>query len=442
MVPHRFRMMPCRVNFWKTSDNPESALDLRITPLGIALKGNETMNVNERHAVSRGSVIELPVHHMRGGTSTGLVLWRGALPSDESLLEELLRHLMGVPLSGDAPGNRQITGLGRGHPTTNKVFLVEYDEASHRITSTLAQLAAEKCGIDWGVNCGNMSAALPLFAYDVGWLSGQAGDAEIDIHNTNTNTSMRGRLLLTDGQLESSTEIPGVNGRFPGVDLFLHEPTGAKTGKLFPTGAPSDRFGSIDATCLDVAVPMVIALAKDFGKTGHESPEALDADAPFKAALRELWVEAGLRMRLRHRDGSLMSPTALAQSETMPKVCIVSPPLGDGHIAVRYFTPQSAHPSLAVSGGCCLASACLIEGTVAQRISTLRIRLDEQTTECRVALENPAGVLEAVIKASRVADEPFIAAAAYRRSAQILLRGTMPLYRASPSLVEALMTRR
>jgi hypothetical protein len=34
------------------------------------------------------------------------------------------------------------------------------------------------------------------------------------------------------------------------------------------------------------------------------------------------------------------------------------------HIRTRYFTPQEAHPSLAVSGGCCLASACLIPGTI------------------------------------------------------------------------------
>lgn len=400
------------------------------------------MNINEHRAFSRHGVIELPVHHMRGGTSTGLVLWRRALPDDEHLLEELLRHLMGVPLTGNAQGNRQITGLGRGHPTTNKVFLVEYDETRQRLTSTLAQLAADKSDIDWSVNCGNMSAALPLFAYDMGWLSAQEDRSEIRIDNTNTRTSMIGRLLLRNGRLESTTEIPGVSGCFPGIDLFLQAPTGAKTGKLFPTGAPADRLGAVEVTCLDVAVPMVIALARDFGKTGDESPEQLDADSAFKNALRELWVEAGLRMRLERRDGSLMDAATLALSETIPKVCIVSSPRANGHISVRYFTPQTAHPSLAVSGGCCLASACLIEGTVARRVSTLDARLGAETTEHRVAIENPAGVLETVIEASDEGGNPLISAAAYRRSAQILLRGSVPLYRASTELASALLNKR
>ncbi|RYG55200.1 PrpF protein, partial [bacterium] len=43
---------------------------------------------------------------MRGGTSTGVVLWERLAPSDIELREELLRHLMGVPLAGRLPGHR------------------------------------------------------------------------------------------------------------------------------------------------------------------------------------------------------------------------------------------------------------------------------------------------------------------------------------------------
>src|SRR5580700_3235793 len=68
----------------------------------------------------RGSVIEFPLHHMRGGTSTGLVIWERYAPTDRARREELLRHLMGLPLENERRGNRQITGLGRGAPTSNK----------------------------------------------------------------------------------------------------------------------------------------------------------------------------------------------------------------------------------------------------------------------------------------------------------------------------------
>src|SRR5665213_412877 len=42
----------------------------------------------------RGGTIEFPLYHMRGGTSTGLVIWERYAPADRTLRAELLRHLM------------------------------------------------------------------------------------------------------------------------------------------------------------------------------------------------------------------------------------------------------------------------------------------------------------------------------------------------------------
>lgn len=125
-------------------------------------------------------VAEFPVHHMRGGTSTGLVLWDEFLPENLELREELLRHLMGVPLSGPLKGNRQITGLGRGTATSNKVFIVKGGRDDPTILeTTFAQLASDHGNIDWSVNCGNMSSALPLWAADTGFITVKPGE-EVD----------------------------------------------------------------------------------------------------------------------------------------------------------------------------------------------------------------------------------------------------------------------
>ncbi len=70
-----------------------------------------------------------------------------------------------------------------------------------------------------------------------------------------------------------AAEIPGVDGSFPGVDLFLANPVGAKTGSLLPTGHAVDDIAGYAVSCVDVAVPMVIARAADFGKTAHENIE-------------------------------------------------------------------------------------------------------------------------------------------------------------------------
>ncbi|KAK9474116.1 PrpF protein [Dipodascopsis tothii] len=388
----------------------------------------------------RHGVLEFPVHHMRGGTSTGVVIWEPHAPTDVALREELLRHLMGVPLSGRDPTNRQTTGLGRGPATSNKAFFVRTEPAGDgvRLVSTLGQLASDHDGVDWAVGCGNMSAALPLWALDVGLIPWPAGTATIDIRNTNTGGVLTARVAGDGAGGLAVAEIPGVAGAFPAVDLFLHSPVGAKTGQLLPTGAATDVVAGTTVSCVDVAVPMVIARAADFGKTALEPVAELASDAPFLARLREIWVGAGLLMGLRRRDGQPMTAADLAVSETVPKVCIVGPPAGDGHIAVRYFTPQTVHGSMAVSGGCCLAAATLIPGTVAHAVARGVAAPGAAFTDVDVAIENPAGVLGTTIVARNTGAGPEIRSAAYRRSAQVLVQGYVPLYRASAALRAAL----
>ena len=385
--------------------------------------------------------MEFPVYYMRGGTSTGLVLWERNVPQDPALREELLRHLMGVPLLGRRPGNRQITGLGRGAATSNKVFLADVEDAggAARLVSTLAQLASDHSAIDWSVNCGNMSASLLLWALDTGLVRrNRTGPCDMGIRNTNTGVITTARMIRRADSGFVSAEIPGVDGAFPIVDLFLHDPVGAKSGKLLPTGTITDEAAGYSVSCVDVAVPMVIVEAASLGKTAQEPVAELEADHAFMEALRDVWVAAGLRMKLTRKDGQLMTEAELERSETIPKICIIAPPQNGGHIAARYFTPQSGHASMAVSGGCCLAAAALIPGTVAHAVARGLPTLSSAFSDVEVGIENPAGILEATVVA-RISDQGVeIDNAAYRRSAQVLLRGHFPLYRASTALVEAL----
>lgn len=387
----------------------------------------------------RHGVWEVPVHHMRGGTSTGLILWDRIAPADAELREELLRHLMGVPLEGEYPGNRQTTGLGRGPATSNKVFFADTEETAdgRRLVSTLAQLAANHGRIDWSVNCGNMSSALQLWAIDTGLVeSCTSGRHTLDIRNTNTGVLTTSRMVIAAGGGFECAEIPGVMGSHPAVDLFLHHPAGAKTGALLPTGNAVDLIHGIRVSCVDVAVPMVIAHAADFNKTAHEPIKQLAEDSEFLQRLKDIWVEAGLRMNLRRKDGVLMTREDIAHSETIPKVCIIGAPRGSGDLSVRYFTPQTGHGSMAVSGGCCLAAATLIPGSVAHEIAPKQASAQE--SEIHVSIENPAGVLGTTVVAHMHNGALAIRSAAYQRSAQVLLAGYAPLYGASTFLRQAL----
>lgn len=389
----------------------------------------------------QNAIPAFPLHYMRGGTSTGVVIWEPLVPEEEHLRAELLRHLLGVPQAGRVAGNRQITGLGRGPATSNKVFLarIEETDAGPRIVSTLAQLANEHGDIDWSVNCGNMSSALPLWAVDSGLIEVPAtGAFAVEIRNTNTGVLTVSRMAWEAEGRFTLAEIPGVPGAFPQVDLFLQSPVGNKTGALLPTGSAMDVIDGIEVSCVDVAVPMVIIAAASLGKTAHEPVAELEGDSVFMARLREVWIEAGLKMGLRRRDGELMTRADLARSETLPKVCIVGAPRHGGNLAVRYFTPQTGHGSMAVSGGCCLAAACLIPGSTAYQVAVGVAAPSSAYTDIPVSLENPAGLLDTLVTAKGAGEQLDIRAAAYRRSAQVLMRGQVPLYGASTELAAAL----
>ena len=388
----------------------------------------------------KDGVLHFPVSHIRGGTSTGVLLWGAHLAPFGEGREEIIRKIMGVPEVGELKGNRQITGLGRGPATSNKVFIIEPgDGVRADFNSNLAQLAADKSAIDWSVNCGNMSAAIPMFLLHNGLL--RAGDpiTEVRIFNTNTAVVTDCRVRTPDGLpvIPADTEIPGVHGQFPGVELSLREPVGAKTGQLLPTGRVRDEFDGIQVSCVDVAVPMVILRADAMGLRGDESVASLNANESLRAGLRSIWVQAGLAMQLK-KKGVPMTADELAASETVPKVCLVSPPTQGGHISARYFTPQESHASLAVTGGCCLAAACLIPGTIANGIVQGLEPLVADNVERLVAMENPAGILRARVFGRQSAEGdlacPWIA---YERNAQLYMDGFFHIHRPSQALVLA-----
>ena len=95
-------------------------------------------------------------------------------------------------------------------------------------------------------------------------------------------------------------------------------------------------------------MPMVIARAADFGLTGHETREELDANRAFFDRMEAIRIQAG----------ALMGMGDVTKSVT-PKFGLVAPAVQGGTLAVRYFMPWTTHPTVAVTGSQCLASCAL-----------------------------------------------------------------------------------
>ncbi|MFZ9997541.1 MAG: hypothetical protein ACO3FG_06990, partial [Burkholderiaceae bacterium] len=51
--------------------------------------------------VAQGNTVLFPVFYMRGGTSTGIVMWEDHFGGLAEFKEEIIRKIMGVPDSGE-----------------------------------------------------------------------------------------------------------------------------------------------------------------------------------------------------------------------------------------------------------------------------------------------------------------------------------------------------
>ncbi|HTN60314.1 MAG TPA: PrpF domain-containing protein, partial [Devosia sp.] len=168
-----------------------------------------------------------------------------------------------------------------------------------------------------------------------------------------------------------------------------------------------DEIDGIAVTCMDVAMPMVIARAADFGLTGHESVEEIDANRDFYALMERIRITAGARMGLGDVTRSVM-----------PKFGLLAAPNRGGSVAARYFMPWNCHPTMAVTGAQCLASCVLTPGTVAQGLS-----IPSSGTPALVAIEHPSGSISVTVDFEIGAQGFKLRSAGLVRTARLLAKG-------------------
>ena len=303
---------------------------------------------------------------------------RADLPADRDRLAEVLVAAVG---SGH-PLN--IDGIGGGNAVTTKVAMLSCAEDDWAdIDYFFAQVSVEDRLVDFKPTCGNILTGVGPAALEMGLIDPTGSQTDVRIRAVNTGARILARIQTPDGAVtyDGDAAIDGVPGTAAPVELNFMDVAGSSTGAFLPTGNLTDDVGGITVTCMDVAMPMVIARAADFGLTGHESREELDANHDFFAVMEAVRLEAG----------QLMGLGDCSQSVT-PKFGLLAPADAPGHIVTRYFMPWSTHPTMAVTGSQCLASCALTPGTVA---GGMMERPNE--VPCSVILHHPMGEMQVVI---------------------------------------------
>lgn len=354
------------------------------------------------------SLKEIPCILMRGGTSKGPYFLAQDLPESRDEIAKVLIAAMG------AGSPLQVDGIGGSRPTTSKVAILSPSKDDWaEVDYLFAQVHAEKAEVDFSPSCGNMLAGVGPAAIEHGLKRVTESTTSVRIHNVNTGALIEAQVETPDGEVNYSGDarIDGVPGTAAPIILNFKNVIGSKTGKLFPTGNPKDLIGGFEVTCIDVAMPMVIGLAEDFGITGHETRETIDENKALFERFEKVRMEAGKLMGFGDVSHSVV-----------PKFGLLAKAAKDGTIAARYFMPWSCHPAYAVTGAICTGSCVLAGNTVAD---TLIDTLDTSPTPVRI--EHPTGSIDVMFEHSHDNGEFQLHSAGLLRTARRLFSGKVSI---------------
>jgi len=347
---------------------------------------------------------KIPCVLMRGGTSRGPYFLASDLPADAARRDAVLLSVMGSPHA------LQVDGIGGANTLTSKVAIVSRSQQPGADVDYLfAQVSVTEAFVDTKPNCGNMLAGVGPFAIESGLVPARDPATTVRIYNVNTRALIEAVIQTPGGRVEyaGDTRIDGVTEPAAPIKLTFLDALGAVTGKLLPTGSVLEAIQGIEATCIDMAMPLVIMAAEAFGKTGHETPQELDADRELMQRIEAIRLEAGRRMGM--GDVSRL---------VVPKPALVSRPRQGGNIASRYFTPHACHKAHAVTGALALGTAAVLPGTVVNRYVE-----PSGFSGGVLAIEHPSGRIEVDLVTDCSGATPVVERASFVRTARRIFEG-------------------
>ncbi|MBV1701693.1 MAG: 4-oxalomesaconate tautomerase [Hyphomicrobiales bacterium] len=322
--------------------------------------------------------IGIPCLFMRGGTSRGPYFNAHDLPTDVSTRDKVLLAAMG------SPDKRQIDGLGGADTLTSKVAIVSKStRPGIDLDYLFAQVDINRAFVDTAPSCGNMLAGVAPYGIETGLIQATPGQTRVMIFNVNTSARIEAVVETPNAQIiyGGNAAIAGVPGTAAPIILNFMDVIGSLTGALLPTGHAREDINGVEVTCVDVAMPMILLRASDFGLRGDESKAEIDSNKPLFVRLEPIRLEAGRRMGLGDVSGKVV-----------PKIGLLSPARDGGTITSRYLTPHALHAAHAVTGAVCIASACSIPGTIAAELAVA-----DTANPRTIWIEHPSGKVDVLL---------------------------------------------
>lgn len=365
---------------------------------------------------------------MRGGTSKGLFFDPADLPADPARRDALLLRVLGSP----DPYGTQIDGLGGATSSTSKVALVSRStRPGFDVDYRFGAVAVGEPVIDWSGNCGNLSAAVGVFALCRGLVAAPGdGVAAIRIWQANLKEAIVAHIPIRGGQPVEDGGFTLAGVAFPGAEIALDflDPGGATA--LLPSGRPTDRLtvpglGEIEATLLNAGNPTIFVRAADLGLTGCEGRVEFNRDTALLVRCEAIRAQGAVAMGL-----AVSAEDATARRPHTPKLAFVAPArdyrasdgapvaAADIDLVARILSMGALHHAFTGTGAVALAVASILPGTLVHQLLGGRLISGDE-----VRIGHAAGVM--AVGASVVEEDNRwrVEKAVLRRSARRLMEG-------------------
>lgn len=339
---------------------------------------------------------------MRGGTSRGPFFLETDLPADVATRDRVLLAVLGSP---DA---RQIDGLGGAHPLTSKAGIVRRSTTPGvDLDFLFVQVQPAGDTVDSTANCGNMLAAVAPFALETGLAAAQGETTTLRVLTLNTGMQCDMTVQTPGGRVayEGTARIDGVPGSAAPVEIAFLDTAGSVCASMLPTGNVRDTIDGIEVTCIDNGMPLVILRADAVGRSGYESVAELNADTALRARLESLRLACGHAMGL----GDV-------SSKNYPKMTLIAAPRDGGSISTRSFIPHVCHDAIGVLAAVTVATACMLDGSVADDVAVAPQGGDP------MSVEHPGGEFSVELDIDP-ANPQNVTRAALLRTARLIMRG-------------------
>ena len=386
--------------------------------------------------------IRVPATYMRGGTSKGVFFRLQDLPpamqQPGAARDNFLLRLIGSP----DPYGKQTDGMGGATSSTSKtVILSKSSKPDHDVDYLFGQVSIDKPFVDWGGNCGNLSAAVGPYAIANGLVDASRvpknGIATVRIWQANIQKTIIGHVQMTDGVVQETGgfELDGVTFPAAEVQLEFMDPAAEEEGAggaLFPTGNLIDELdvpaagnfkgGRLKATMLTAGIPTIFVNAADIGFTGTELQGAINESPANLAKMEAIRTAGALKM------GLIKKPEEMAKRQHVPKVAFVAPPVSyeassgkiinasDTDVLVRAMSMGKLHHAMMGTAAVAIAVGACVPGTLVNLAAGGGARKE-------VRFGHPSGTLRVGAEAIEANGEWTVKKAVMSRSARVLMEG-------------------